>query len=239
MLRVILCAAAVAFLCVDVVLAKNGRGKGRPPAGAANGQRDADDAAPPATSPRNAAALALPLSTLSLRVSAMQTLHTLDLSAAQLSALRELAQDAADSRSRQAGQGPDALRNSLAALGNILLTGNDSNLDELQDQVDEMLEGDDVRSARRFGIERRRPKRRRESIAASYGSANDRLDRRNRRRHRRAAGRTVRRHGRVADRQRRGFRNRFATKRRTTWHWRWVDWTPRRTQLSPARSSPC
>ena len=88
--------------------------------------------------------LALPLSTLSLRVSAIQTLHTPDLSAAQLSALRDLADDAADDRPRKAGQGPDALRSTLAALGNALLTGDDSNLDKLQDQVDEMLEGDDV-----------------------------------------------------------------------------------------------
>jgi hypothetical protein len=117
--------ALVGMVAVGVVLARGGLDKGKPPAG--------DDKAAKAD-----------LNDLSLEVAALQTIHGLKLTPAQLDALAELARDAdlRDDRKRQAAKAGDDLRKALAAQHQALLRGDDDKVDEAAEAVTALREKD-------------------------------------------------------------------------------------------------
>ena len=84
------------------------------------------------------------LTSLSLEVTALQTLDSLHLTTNQLRALQQLARGAADRADRQPGRGPEELRRSLLAFREALLRGHREQAARLEEQVEELLDDDNV-----------------------------------------------------------------------------------------------
>jgi hypothetical protein len=78
---------------------------------------------------------------LCLQVAALQLLHQLDASPAQMEALAKLAKDTAKARARKP-KASDKVRQALAELRDALIQGDDDKISDLTDRVDELRSAD-------------------------------------------------------------------------------------------------
>jgi hypothetical protein len=98
----------------------------------------------PAPAPAPAVAAPADLNDLRLRVAAMETIYELDLSPAQLAALRVAASNCAQTKARAAAKGTPKLTAALKSLYAALATADHEKVADLREQVADLAEDDAV-----------------------------------------------------------------------------------------------
>lgn len=93
------------------------------------------------------------LSSLSLEVTALQTLHRFQMTAEQMTALRKLAVDiSSKSAKRGEGKGTDKHRKALLDLREALIKNDDDRIEDLEEELAELLEDEDAEFDDHVGI---------------------------------------------------------------------------------------
>ncbi len=87
----------------------------------------------------------MPLSDLSMEIAALQTLHRLEITPAQITEIRKLASDSgAKSEKRREGKASDKVRKRMLDLRDALVIGNEARIEELEEQLADLLEDEET-----------------------------------------------------------------------------------------------